>query len=104
MKNILLFILIFSSSPAIFAQKYKELIVVRAIIIDGDTVPLIDLPQVRIYTERIFKNQREKTKYTKLMRDIKKVYPYANQEQHRKSHDSRNNGRFSVRQFCNQYR
>ncbi|MEI7596056.1 MAG: DUF4294 domain-containing protein [Bacteroidota bacterium] len=77
MKNALLFILVLLSSFDLLAQNKKEDIIARVIIIDGDSVPLIDLPQISIYAERVFKNQREKARYTKLIRDVKKVYPYA---------------------------
>jgi hypothetical protein len=48
-----------------------------AIIVDGDTIPYIWLPTINIYTTRIFKSKREQIKYTKLRRDVTKVWPYA---------------------------
>ncbi|MEO6904642.1 MAG: DUF4294 domain-containing protein [Bacteroidia bacterium] len=51
--------------------------VVRGVIIDGDTIPYIVLPVVETYSDRIFKNQREKAKWERLRYNVKIVYPYA---------------------------
>lgn len=50
---------------------------VRAEIIDGDTVPVVTLNTVPIYADRTFKNNKQAEIYWKLKRDVKKVYPYA---------------------------
>lgn len=55
----------------------KKIIVTKAVIYEGDTIPSVDLQSVLITGPRIFKNQREAIKYSKLIRDVKKVYPYA---------------------------
>jgi len=44
---------------------------------NGDTIRLMQLAQVNITTELTFKNKKEKEKYNKLKRDVKKVYPFA---------------------------
>jgi len=51
--------------------------VVRTIIINGDTVPFIPLREVIILPPREFKNKREEIRYTRLVRNLKKVLPYA---------------------------
>ena len=43
----------------------------------GDTVRLMSLAQVDITAELVFKSKKEKEKYNKLKRDVKKVYPFA---------------------------
>lgn len=63
-------------------QEVKQLgkndtIILRAIIVDGDTIPYIYLPTVNIYTTRIYKSKRDQIRYTKLRRDVLKVWPYA---------------------------
>ena len=63
-------------------QEVKQLgkndtIILRAIIVDGDTIPFIYLPTVNIYTTRIYKSKRDQIRYTKLRRDVLKVWPYA---------------------------
>jgi hypothetical protein len=55
----------------------NDTIIVQAIVIDGDTIPFAYLPMVNIYSQRIFKSKRAQVKYTKLRRDVIKVWPYA---------------------------
>jgi hypothetical protein len=50
---------------------------VRGMVVDGDTLPLIYLPDVSISQTMVFKNQKQAENYTKLKRDVKKTYPYA---------------------------
>lgn len=52
-------------------------IVTRAIILDGDTVPMIWLAPVRIFGPMIFKSKAQAITFTRLVRYVKKVYPYA---------------------------
>ena len=54
-----------------------DLIVVKARIMDGDTVPLMDLPQVNITGYIIFRSPADQRRFEKLVRNVKKVYPYA---------------------------
>lgn len=47
-------------------------------IISGtDTIPLFQLPQVVVFGQIKFKNDKERQEYSKLVRDVKKTYPYA---------------------------
>ncbi len=55
----------------------NDTLVVQAVVINGDTIPFAYLPLVNIYSERIFKSKRAQIKYTKLRRDVIKVWPYA---------------------------
>lgn len=55
----------------------NDTITLPAIIVDGDTIPYIWLPTINIYTTRTFKSKREQIRYTKLRRDVTKVWPYA---------------------------
>jgi len=50
---------------------------VRGVIIDGDTIPYQYISVINIYAERKFKNRRAFEKYSKLRRDVLKVWPYA---------------------------
>lgn len=54
-----------------------KLFKVAAVILDGDTVPYIGLPEVRIYGHSKFANRRSEHRYDRLVRNVKKVYPYA---------------------------
>lgn len=44
---------------------------------NGDTIPLIYLREITILTPFVFKNKQEIIKYSKLVKNIKKVLPYA---------------------------
>ncbi len=50
---------------------------VRAELFNGDTIPVVDLYPVYIYTEYVFKNVKQREQWTRIKRDIKVVYPYA---------------------------
>ncbi|OFX90139.1 MAG: hypothetical protein A2W99_17615 [Bacteroidetes bacterium GWF2_33_16] len=54
-----------------------SIIVTNAIIFEGDTIPNVHLREIVIFPELIFKSKQEARRYTKLMRDLKRVYPYA---------------------------
>jgi len=49
----------------------------QAVVENGDTIPYIKLPTVRIFAPRIFKNRAEEFRYNRLVRNVKRVYPYA---------------------------
>ncbi len=48
-----------------------------AIIQGTDTIANLYLPTVLIIEDIVFKSKKEENKYKKLIRDVKKVYPYA---------------------------
>jgi hypothetical protein len=50
---------------------------VSYLIIDGDTVPVINLRTAEISADRIFSSKREERKWSRLKRDVAKVYPYS---------------------------
>ena len=52
-------------------------ITVMAVVIDGDTMLMKNLPMVLIRENRTFKSRRQAIKYTRLVRNVKKVYPYS---------------------------
>lgn len=49
----------------------------RAVVYEGDTIPYIELQTVRYYAPRVFENRREEARYHRLVRHVKRVYPYA---------------------------
>ena len=81
----LLVLLIFTVAIEMFAQAQpsnnnggiENGIVTKAVIIEGDTVPLFWIPTVRIYGSFIFKSKVQVIEFTKMVRHIKRVYPYA---------------------------
>lgn len=50
---------------------------VRAEIIDGDTIPIVDLPWVYVMAEFPIKNKKMYEQWTRTKYNVKKVYPYA---------------------------
>jgi hypothetical protein len=46
-------------------------------IIDGDTIPYIRLREVEVYALKIPKTNRGRKRLTKLVKNVKRVYPYA---------------------------
>ena len=55
----------------------KDHIVVFAQMVEGDTMPVIQLNEVNIYSFKAYKSKREARRITKLIRNVKAVYPYA---------------------------
>ncbi|MDY5239560.1 DUF4294 domain-containing protein [Bacteroides helcogenes] len=53
----------------------KNIYLVPMCVYEGDTIPYYALPTVYIFKPLKFKNKREMAKYTKLIRDVKKVLP-----------------------------
>jgi hypothetical protein len=48
-----------------------------AIIVDGDTVPVMYLDQIYVWGSKSFKNSTEARKWDRLVRNVKVAYPYA---------------------------
>jgi hypothetical protein len=51
--------------------------VLQAIVVDGDTIPMVTLPEARVDARWSPRDRREQNKYDKLTRNVVKVYPYA---------------------------
>ena len=49
----------------------------RAYVDGQDTVAIINLPTIYVFPELLFKNEKEKQQYTKLVMDVKRTLPYA---------------------------
>lgn len=78
MKRILLILLLaMLLIPAFGQEEEKERIVVYATMLDGDTIPVILLPELKIFSFKPFESRREERKTSKLIRNVKRVYPYA---------------------------
>ncbi len=77
MKNLVLILfLLLGVSISQIAQEKKEY-TIRARVVEGDTVLEIKLREVEIVSLKIPKSKRAKRKLTKLVKNIKVVYPYA---------------------------
>jgi hypothetical protein len=44
---------------------------------EGDTVPVVNLQPVNVVENRVFASKREERKWSRLKRDVAKVYPYS---------------------------
>jgi hypothetical protein len=49
----------------------------KAVVLEGDTIPYIELPTIKYFAPRVFANRYEEARYGRLVRNVKKVYPYA---------------------------
>jgi ribosomal protein L13 len=60
-----------SEAPINLERKY------RSTIFKGDTIAVVDLKTAVVTGARVFKDAEAEKKYRKLVRDVKKAYPYA---------------------------
>lgn len=51
--------------------------VLGSTIIEGDTLPNYDIAEVKVFPKKVFKNRRQRRRYTRLMYNVKKAYPFA---------------------------
>ena len=51
--------------------------VTRVVIEGNDTIPIIELPEIRIYKRSNYEYLYLKRKYRRMIRNVKKAYPYA---------------------------
>ncbi len=55
----------------------KEPEITRGIVQENDTLPIIDLPEVRVYERRDFEYLYLKRRYRRLIYNVKRAYPYS---------------------------
>jgi len=48
-----------------------------ATVVDGDTIAHMSLPVIRIYSPKVFSSKKQERQWSKLVFNVKKVYPYA---------------------------
>ncbi len=80
MRFILFTILFCLSGEILNAQavaKVRQDTALRTVIINGDTIPHIDLKEVPILPVKVFKNRFQEKQYWKLVYNLKKVLPYS---------------------------
>lgn len=68
---------VFSQEVFVPESQPKTKYTLRAEIINNDTVPVIDLSTVYIYTDYIYKTPRQREQWTRIKYNVKLVYPYA---------------------------
>ncbi len=82
-RHITLFLILNNLSMCCFAQEelteqpFKIKYKVWAVVIDGDTMPSINLPEFTCFGEYPTKNKKQYEAWTRTKYNVKKVYPYA---------------------------
>jgi hypothetical protein len=78
----------------------KKVIKLPVVVTDqGDTIPVVTLRMVNITEERIFSSGREQRQWSKLKRDVAKVYPYSKVASHKlREYNSKMEGLTSAQQ------
>ncbi len=51
--------------------------IARTVVVDGDTIPNVSLEEIVIFPRLVFKNRYREHRYRKLVRDVRRAYPYA---------------------------
>jgi len=55
----------------------RDIFVARGILVDGYTLWVAELDEVYVYPQKHFQNLRQQRKYTRLILNVKKAYPWA---------------------------
>ena len=77
MKNaVSIFFFLFAGIYISIGQEVKYT-VLPVKIIDGDTLPFVRLKEVEVYSLKIPKRRKDQKRLTKLVKNVKMVYPYA---------------------------
>ncbi len=77
MEKKILYIIIIICLPLFVLSQQREEIIVNARIIDGDTVVVVGLNEIEVYSLKVPKTKRQRRRLTKLVKNVKKVYPWA---------------------------
>lgn len=70
------FISVFLFVSFLASSQEQDSVFVYGIVKDGDTIPFVPLKEVKIYSWRML-SAKEERKLTRLMKNVKIVYPYA---------------------------
>ncbi len=76
MKNLIVLLAVLLSIP-LGGIAQTQPVLTRAIMVNGDTVPIYVMNEVKIFGPIIYKNKSEAIKFSRLVKNVKKVYPYA---------------------------
>lgn len=65
--------------PELSAQekRVEQPVVARAVVEGSDTLPVLELPEVRVYERRDFEYLYLKRRYRRMILNVKRAYPYA---------------------------
>lgn len=79
-KKLVIFAYIFLACVKLNAQTTvpeDTFYVTKTVIVDGDTIPNVAIEEVVVFPKLVFKTRRQSRRYRKLVRDVRKAYPYA---------------------------
>lgn len=81
-RTALLFIICHLSFSGVAAQDIDDptfvpMVKVSRTVVDGDTIPYMEMQNVYVYPEPTFRNRRQQQAYLRLVRNVKKVLPIA---------------------------
>lgn len=76
-KFLFLLILVMLLPGKVWSQKKDSRQLFRGAVINGDTIAVIDIPEVYVFPRKKFRNRRIEARYWKMVRDLKITYPYA---------------------------
>ena len=70
---------LFGAAAVLSAQEVQKdnSVITRGVVEGADTLPIIELPEVRVYERRDFEYLYLKRRYRRMIRNVKKAYPYA---------------------------
>ena len=75
------FVILILFSTSLFSQtkqeNKKEVSITYNIVINGDTIAQFEIPEITVIPPFKFTSKKQKRRYSRLVRNIKKVYPYA---------------------------
>lgn len=75
---VFLFVVAITNSSVAQENSDKDSIyILHTVVIDGDTIPNVTLEEVVVFPRLVFKNKYRKRRYSKLIRDVTRAYPYA---------------------------
>jgi len=61
----------------------KDINILESVTVDGDTMPNVNIEEVEIYAIPKFETKKQARKYSRLVKNVKKVYPYAKYIKHK---------------------
>ncbi len=68
---------IFATCVTAWAQVPTDGRVLQALVVNGDTIPMVNLPETKVFAQWKPRDRRQAIKYDKLTRNVVRVYPYA---------------------------
>ena len=74
--KVVILLLCFGFLVPVYGQENQPIVAI-AHVIDGDTLPVLQLKEVEILSLSVPRRRSERKKLTKLIKNVKRVYPYS---------------------------